>query len=273
MSIPAFPLPLGPGVRPLAAQPTGLLALEKPAGVMSHPNAGEAARNALLTAEYDEASECYRFTDTACVARRVWLLNRLDSPTSGVVLAATDEATARAVKALFAEREIEKTYHAVVKGGRLIPPEGAWRDRLDKRHGGDHVRASAGSGAEAVSLYSWIRANRELPALSLIKLEPKTGRTHQLRIQSATHGHPIAGDKTYGDFALNKALAARDRRFDRLFLHCSRTALRYTVGGREYAFVAESPLPPEFDRLLGEEPGRTAVSARLQIRVNRTKRP
>lgn len=268
----AFPLPLGPGVRVLAAHASGLVALEKPEGVMAHPNTPDGARNALLTAAYDADAECYRFADASGASRRVWLLNRLDSPTSGVLLAATDEATARAVKALFAGREIDKTYLAVVKGAGITPPAGVWRDRLDKRHAANHVRAAAGaSGLEAVTHYDRLRTNRELPALSLIRLEPKTGRTHQLRIQSATHGHPIVGDKTYGDFTLNKALAARDRRLDRLFLHCARTALRFALGGRTVDFVAESPTPPEFELLLCGATDRAAVSDRLTIRVRQRK--
>ena len=264
-----FPLPLGPGVRVLTAAETGLVALEKPEGVLSHPNAGETSRNTLIAAPYDERRECYLIPDTDGPTRPVWLLNRLDSPTSGVVLISLREDTATAVKTLFAEREIDKTYHAVVKGGRLVPASGTWRDRLDKKHGAGHVRAVAGSGAEAVSHYAWLRTNRELPALSLIRLEPKTGRTHQLRIQCSAHGHPIAGDKTYGDFGMNKALAARNRSLDRLFLHCSRTAFRYTLGGRIHDFLAESPLPPEFAKLVPETAAAAPVSERLSIRVNR----
>lgn len=266
------PLPLGPGVRILVEHATGLLALEKPAGIAAHPNTPAASPRALLHADYDETAECYRFPDAAGGMARVWLLNRLDSPTSGVILVAVNEPTARAVRALFAEREVEKTYHAVVKGGRLVPPAGIWKDRLEKHAGGDHVRAAASkSGVEAVSEYAWMKTNRELPALSLIRLTPHTGRTHQLRIQCAAHGHPIVGDKTYGDFALNKQLGSREKRFDRLFLHCSRTAFSFVLAGKTHAFAAESPLPPEFDLITG---GRapTAVSDRLAIRIHPPKK-
>lgn len=267
---PPFPIPTGPGVRIIASHPAGLLALEKPGGALSHPNSAAPARNALLVAAYDADAECYHFTDTAGATRRVWLLNRLDSPTSGVVLLALNADAAEAVKKAFAGHDVGKTYHAVVKGGRPTPPEGRWRDRLDKRRGAGHVRSEAGAGVESVSRYAWLRTNRELPALSLLRLEPETGRTHQLRVQCAEHGHPVAGDKTYGDFALNRTLAARDNRFDRLFLHCSRTAFRIVIAGRAADFVAESPLPPEFEKLVAASDV-TPVSERLAIRVNRPK--
>ena len=264
-------LPLGPGVRVLAAHATGLLALGKPAGVLSHPNGPGVPANALLRAEYDADAECYRFAGPDGAQRRVWLLNRLDSPTSGVVLVATDGALAAHIKALFARREIDKVYHAVVKGARLIPDRGVWRDALRKSGGGGDarfVRASAGAGgAPAESHYRWERGNRTLPALSLLRLEPKTGRTHQLRIQCALHGHPILGDKTYGDFPLNKTLAARDTRFDRLFLHCSRTAFRYEWAGATHDFLAESPAPEEFAAVLGGDAPARPVSDRLNIRL------
>ena len=263
--------PLGPGVRVLTAHASGLIALEKPAGVLSHPNGPGVAKNALLAAAYDPDAECYRFPDTKGTVRPVWLLNRLDSPTSGVVLVATDGALAGAVKALFAGRGVGKVYHAVVKGARLLPETGVWRDALKKTGGGEtgFVRASGGPGGlESVTHYARLRANRDLPGLSLVRLEPKTGRTHQLRIQSAIHGHPILGDKTYGDFALNKALAARDARLDRLFLHCSRTAFRCAWAGGEFEFVAESPSNADaFETALGGGAPKTPVGDRLAIRL------
>lgn len=263
-------IPFGPGVRLIVADAAGLLALDKPAGVLSHPNAPGASPKALLNAEYDHEEECYRFPSPSGPMRRIWLLNRLDSPTGGVVLACADGALAAHIRALFARREIDKVYHAVVKGARILPEQGEWHDLLRKSGGDDtrFVRASAGAGgARAESHYRRLRGNRTLPALSLLRLEPKTGRTHQLRIQCALHGHPIAGDKTYGDFAMNRTLAERDARFDRLFLHCSRTALTYERGGVTHDFVAESPMPAEFLAVLGDEPTTRPVSDRITLRM------
>ncbi len=279
MKTPPFPasaLPLGPGVRVLTVHDTGLFALDKPGGVLSHPNGPGIAKNALLLAPYDLDTECYHFTDTAGVARSVWLLNRLDSPTSGVLLVTTDGELAKVVKELFSSRHIDKTYHAVVKGARITPDSGEWSDLLKKSHGaaGGFVRAAAGSGGQpSVTHYFTEKTNRELPGLTLLRMEAKTGRTHQLRVQSALHGHPILGDKTYGDFSMNKTFVARDARFNRMFLHCSRTAFRYAWAGGEHKFVAESPLPEAFTDALGaavEAPAakpKVPVITKLNIRL------
>lgn len=274
MSVPfAENLPLGPGVAVLTAHPTGLVALDKPSGVLSHPNAPGSAKNILLAADYDLDRERYAFAGPDGRTRHAYLLNRLDSPTSGVVLVALDAGLAESVKAMFAEREVAKTYHAVIKGGRLIPEKGLWRDSLTKAKtdSGRHVRASAGgpSGAEALTHYAWIRANRENPPLSLVRLEPKTGRTHQLRIQTAMRGQPVLGDKTYGDFALNRRLAERRPEFDRLFLHCSKTEFRYEWNGREHAFLAESPTPSVFESVIGGSDGRQVAGLHIRLKPKR----
>jgi 23S rRNA pseudouridine955/2504/2580 synthase len=75
----------------------------------------------------------------------------------------------------------------------------------------------------------------------------KTGRTHQIRVHLASHGHPIVGDPKYGDFALNKALARR-RGFGRMFLHARRLAFDHPADGRRIEL--ESPLPAECVALL-----------------------
>lgn len=256
-------LPFGPGVTVLTVHDTGLIALDKPGGVLSHPNGPGIAKNALLKAPYDLEKECYLISDTDGKERPVWLLNRLDSPTSGVVLICTDGELAKVIKELFSSRHIDKTYHAVVKGARITPASGEWSDLLKKKHGasGGFVRAAVGSGGSpSVTIYFSERTNRELPGLTLLRMEAKTGRTHQLRVQSALHGHPILGDKTYGDFAMNKTFAGRDPRFARMFLHCSRTAFRYPWAGGEHKFLAEAPLPEAFIDALGGPAPATATA-------------
>jgi hypothetical protein len=91
--------PLGPGVRILRTHPCGLAALEKPAGVLSHPNGPADEARALLAARYDERVQCFTWKDAAGAEHRAWLLHRLDSATSGVVLLANRERVADAVRA------------------------------------------------------------------------------------------------------------------------------------------------------------------------------
>ncbi len=103
------------GVLPLAhtarvvASAGKLLALEKPAGIMTHPNKEVDRNYSLLRAAYDLGRECYHWTAKAPGAPgELYLLNRLDSPTSGLVLAALDEETATLGRQAFAEGKVSK---------------------------------------------------------------------------------------------------------------------------------------------------------------------
>jgi 23S rRNA pseudouridine955/2504/2580 synthase len=91
------------------------------------------------------------------------------------------------------------------------------------------------------------RLRERLGEFALLDAELVTGRTHQLRVQLAHLGFPIAGDDKYGDFALNKALQKRGLK--RMFLHSAETTLRHPLTGEALKLMA--PLPQELDRFLG----------------------
>jgi 23S rRNA-/tRNA-specific pseudouridylate synthase len=84
--------------------------------------------------------------------------------------------------------------------------------------------------------------------VSLIRLEPQTGRSHQLRVQCAKRGLPIVGDQTYGNFGANRAFV-KGGGLKRMFLHSQAISLEYQFGGRALAFSAEAPLPAEFGQI------------------------
>ncbi len=232
--------PLHPDCPLLGADPCGLLAVDKAAGVLSHPNAPGDATPALLQAPYDFATETYRAGDT------VWyLLNRLDGPTSGVILLARDPEVAAAVKDAFARHTVEKSYLALVRG---FPPQprARWRDRLATRRRGGMLRTVSVPGPPNAETEMVLRERGVgPPARALLELRPLTGRTHQLRVQCALRRLPIIGDTTYGDFAFNRAFRRRTGT-DRLFLHSWKTRLAFEWAGRRVCFAAESPLPPVF---------------------------
>jgi tRNA pseudouridine65 synthase len=238
-------LPLGRGVTLLRRDTNGLAAFSKPEGVLSHPNSERDENRSLLRARYDLDGEYFEWNAPAC---RLWLLNRLDSATSGVILAAADGALAAAVKAQFKRREIGKAYCALVFGAPR-PPVQDWRDLLavDKR--GGRIRASTAGRVPAESRMKLLRQSRGDPQLALIRLEPRTGRSHQLRVQCARRGLPIVGDQTYGDFSRNREFA-RSTKVKRLFLHSLETNFAYELGGRTHQFSAQAPLPPEFEEFL-----------------------
>ncbi len=243
-------LPYGPEVELIAHDANGLGALAKPAGILSHPNSSEDRRRSLLIASYQSETECFEWRDEAEHVQRLYLLNRLDSATSGVILVAASENLAKEIRSLFLRRNVQKIYEAVVFGNPGAPRQ-VWRDRLAVEKRGGRVRAQAAAGnipAEAHVRVQHVRVGTQ--TVSLIALEPKTGRSHQLRVQCAKRHLPIVGDATYGDFSANRAFAQRTE-LKRLFLHSLETRFEYDWAGKKFSFSARAPLPKDFAEALG----------------------
>ena len=238
-------LPLGRDVRLLTQDANGLAAFDKPAGILSHPNQPGDQPRSLLTCRYAEAEQCYTWQDAAGAPHRLWLLNRLDSATSGVILAAASEPLARLVRTLFAKKQVRKTYQALVFG---TPPrrKETWHDQLAVQKKGGVVRTRTVGNIPSLTECRLVRHTQGTFSLSLIELEPKTGRSHQLRVQCAKRGLPIVGDQTYGDFDRNRTFA-KTTGTKRLFLHSASISLTYELAGRKTAFRAEAFLPGEFE--------------------------
>lgn len=239
-------LPLGRGVTLLAHDTNGLAAFDKPAGVLSHPNAGGDEPRSLLTVRYRLEGEFYEWNSpTAGAPHKLWLLNRLDSATSGVLLVASNEALATEIRAQFRRKQVRKIYNALVFGTPRTSPE-IWRDTISETRKSGQIRATTGIGrVPAECRMTVLKAGRGEPRLSLVRLEPMTGRSHQLRVQCAKRNFPIVGDQTYGDFPANRAFA-KTHGTKRLFLHSLATQFDYEFRGGRHRFSAEAPLPEEF---------------------------
>jgi RluA family pseudouridine synthase len=203
-----------------------LWVLDKPAGVLSHPNPPTLkAPNALLRGTYDFKEESYVFEQEGVPGRRVYLVHRLDQETSGLILCAFDEAAASRLKEALFRREVKKEYRAVLVGVPS-PRRGEWADALEKSRKDGRVTAIRRPGeANAITGYGVLKVF-EPAGLSLVALWPETGRTHQLRVQSAARGHPVAGDERYGDFTANKFLEA-EAGLKRMFLHSYHIEIRH----------------------------------------------
>jgi len=236
--------PLGRGVSLLRRAEPGLLAFCKPAGVLSHPNETTGEQRALLTCAYSMEEECFSWE-----GRRLWLLNRLDSATSGVILCAETLELALAVRRHFKSRQVSKTYNALVFGVPSVPRQ-IWRDRVAVRKDGGQIRTSGGEGNIPCESGMQLLAKRGgAQPVSLLRLEPHTGRSHQLRVQCAERSLPIVGDATYGNFAANR-IFAQAQGTKRLFLHSLETRFELEYQGKRYKFSASAPLPEEFARAL-----------------------
>ncbi len=227
---------------PIVFEDAELIVIEKPEGVLSHPNPG--GRNSVCAFEgtYDLSER--RF-DTP--QGPVWLIHRLDQDTSGVLLAAKNKKSAEACRMAFEKKEVEKNYLALVSR-KPMPPHGKWRDSLTERRAGSGIRAMVSRSGQPNALLSY-QMKELYPKLNLALLEIKlvTGKTHQIRVQSAYHGHPVAGDRLYGNFGLNKELR-QALGLRRLFLHAWRLILKHP--SQQEVLEITAPLPEELEQSL-----------------------
>ena len=217
-----------------------LLVLNKPAGLVVHPGAGNPAhtlQNALLARDPKLA-----------LVPRAGLVHRLDKDTSGLlVVARTLESHARLVAAL-AAREIERKYLAVCLG---VMTAGRTVDQPIGRHRKERTRmAVRGDGRAAVTHFRVVKRFR---AHTLVQAQLETGRTHQIRVHLAHIGHPVVGDPLYGGRLRLPAAATAELRaaltaFRRQALHAAQLSLVHPTSGRTLAW--EAPLPPDMSALI-----------------------
>jgi len=203
-----------------------LVAVDKPAFVSTHAPDAERQDDAhsRLGAYLRERGEARPY---------LGIHQRLDRDTSGVLVFTRRKEANRAMAEQFEGRRVKKTYVAAVSGLRG-PDRGVLRHKLAPGRDGAMraLPASAREGQEAVTRYRVLERRGER---ALCELAPETGRTHQLRVQLAAVGAPIAGDPLYGG-----APAAR------LMLHATELALRHPASGRP--LVLQSSPPASFAR-------------------------
>ncbi|MDR0563209.1 MAG: RluA family pseudouridine synthase [Spirochaetaceae bacterium] len=214
-----------------------VVVVDKDQGIVVHPGAGNrrgTLANALLFRRLRQGGL------DAGEAFRPGIVHRLDKDTSGVIIAAYDDEALRFLAEQFKQRQVRKTYIAIVKG---TPPESAGRiETLIARDPRDRKRftVSADNGKIALTLYRVLRAWEDR---ALILLRPKTGRTHQLRVHLRHLGHPILGDPIYG---ASEGLS--------LMLHAKNLTVRLPEDPEPRTFTA--PLPPRFWNLIKQPASR-----------------
>ena len=217
-----------------------LLVIDKPAGLVVHPGAGNARhtlQNALLALD-----------PSLALLPRAGLVHRLDKDTSGLLLVArTPEAHSALIKAL-AARQITREYLAVCTG---VMTGGGTIDEPIGRHRTLRTRMAVRSdGRPSVTHY---RIERRFRAHTLVRVTLETGRTHQIRVHLAHLGFPVVGDPMYGGRrripkGSSPALAAELQSFPRQALHAARLKLEHPLTHREYEW--RSPLPEDMQGLL-----------------------
>jgi 23S rRNA pseudouridine1911/1915/1917 synthase len=201
------------------------LVLNKPAGLVVHPGAGNAEGtlvNALLF-------HCAGLSVVGGV-ERPGIVHRLDKETSGCLAVAKTDSAHRSLSAQFAGRLVQKTYLALVEG---IPrmPHGKIEASIGRHAVHRQKMTVTERGRESVTGY---RVLASFEGKTLMECQPRTGRTHQIRVHLKHLGHPIVGDPLYG----------RRGGQVRHFLHAWKIAFAHPDSGKPLAFCA--PLPPDF---------------------------
>jgi 23S rRNA pseudouridine1911/1915/1917 synthase len=205
-----------------------LLVLNKPAGLVVHPAVGN-WRGTLVNALLHRWGGSLPGLDP----QRPGLVHRLDKDTSGVIVIAKDPAALADLAGQFRRREVEKRYVALV-WGRLRDKRGTLNAPLGRNPAHRERMAVRSGGRAAVTQYEVIAVGQRV---TYVRLMPKTGRTHQLRVHLAALGHPIVGDAVYG--------AARRRASQSLIgrqaLHAQTIAFVHPKTGRRVVYAAAEP--------------------------------
>jgi 23S rRNA pseudouridine1911/1915/1917 synthase len=239
-----------------------LAVIHKPAGMMVHAGAGatDEARNrgTLVNALL------HRFGKLSEVGGelRPGIVHRLDRETSGLIIVAKNDLAHRKLSSAFANRQIKKTYVAMVHGwpkrdrGTINAPirrDPVHRTRMTVRGSG---------GREAVTHYS-VQKRLDSPygKFALLEVQIETGRTHQIRVHMASLGHPVVGDKLYGAPAeirirgTKKGATAQAVSLSRNFLHAAKLQFAHPIKGT--VLNVSAPLPKELLQLMATLEGKS----------------
>ena len=233
---------------PVLLEDEFLLAIDKPAGVAVHGGSGVSF------------GVIEQLRQARPAAKLLELVHRLDRETSGILLVAKKRSALTHLQDQFRERETGKTYLALVTGSwpankkvidvplhKYLLADGERRVKVVAKDDPDGMRSiTLVKIAQRISLPLAPEGGRGGGAsaagtFTLLEVTIKTGRTHQIRVHLASHGHPIAGDAKYGDFELNKVLQKHGLK--RMFLHAWRLQFNHPASGERIELT--SALPPE----------------------------
>ena len=225
-----------------------LIVIDKPAGLVVHPAAGNLDGTLVNALLHHCAGELSGIGGVA----RPGIVHRIDKDTSGLLVVAKSDAAHEGLARQFADHSIERAYRAVC-AGRPLPPAGTIRgaiarstsDRKKMALVGPNIAGSRGK--HAVTHYRTLQA---LESATYVECRLETGRTHQVRVHLASIGHPLLGDPAYGRSppAIRPLLTRLG--FARQALHAARLGFQHPVTGQQLGF--SSMLPVDMRELIVE---------------------
>ncbi|MEZ5558253.1 MAG: RluA family pseudouridine synthase [Pseudomonadales bacterium] len=230
-----------------------LLVVDKPAGIVVHPGAGNADGtlvNGLL-----------RYRPSLAVLPRAGIVHRLDKDTSGLLLVAATLESQHRLARMLARREISRRYLAVVEGSMVSGME------IEQPLGRDPLhRTRQAVRPDGRPAHTSVRVLERFRRHTSVEAALHTGRTHQIRVHLAHAGYPLVGDRRYGARGRlpphpDPHLVAVIQAFSRQALHAAELALQHPVSGELLRF--QSAPPPDIEQLLVALRQDTAAAAAL----------
>lgn len=242
-----------PEAKPAEAQPEdipldilfddkSLLVLNKPAGIVVHPAAGNEEHtlvNALL-------HHCDGELSGIGGVARPGIVHRLDKETSGCLVVAKNDETHVALSAQFAGRTVEKFYLAIVCG--IVPRDEGNIHAAIARHPTHRKRMAVHDDDDGRPAHTGYRVIERLNHATLVEAELHTGRTHQIRVHFQHLGFPVAGDDTYGQRQTKKLAELTHYKAPRVLLHAHKLAFTHPSTGKKVKFTA--PIPADMEEAL-----------------------
>ena len=225
-----------------------LAVINKPAGMVVHPGAGVPNGTLANAIAWHFKFDTSSHDKNDKKSNRIGIVHRLDKETSGLIVVAKNEITHEKLSAQFHDRKVKKSYIALAHGfvrkltGKVEEPIA--RDRKNR------VKMAVDkNGRNALSVY---KVRQRFESFTLLDVDIKTGRTHQIRVHLSHIKHPIVGDETYNggrdkqipDAQLRKAI----KNLNRFYLHAEKLSFTHPVSKEKMDF--EQPPPDDLTDLL-----------------------
>jgi tRNA pseudouridine32 synthase / 23S rRNA pseudouridine746 synthase len=205
---------------PVLYDDDGIIAIDKPAGIAVIPERDRTKEHVLLLLEQQ-------------LGLKLLVVHRLDKEVSGVMLFAKNPEAHRYLNEEFFKRSVRKTYRALVLGA--LPEENGEIDKPIRQFGSGRMGVDEEKGKPSLTKYAVLQ---RLDDTTLVHAFPVSGRRHQIRVHLYHIGHPVAGDRMYGDKTVQQ-------RYPRLMLHAEK--IQFTSKNGTAAAI-QSDIPEDFQR-------------------------